>query len=318
MTFTFTTYDGRTIRPPEAVSWALSHTGSVPCDSFSVCFLHDGSGVDAFSDAVRFTAAAGDETVFCGVVDEFTASRDRRGRLLTVSGRGLAALLLDNHAVPGKYQLATLSDILARHVTPYGITVAEQDPIPACAAYTVEAGSSEWQALYQFVYGNAGIKPRFDRQGRLLLTRKRDDGSRTVIDGSVPVTDFCWRERRYGVCSEVWVRDKTRAVTERFVYEAFRARGGQRRRVIATPGRSNYRAMAYSGLCQLRESAEDERLLTLTVPRLLFAAPGALLRIDGSAGLGITGTFRVREAVSTLDAAGGRTELTAGPAEESI
>ncbi len=318
MKFVFTTYDGRTIQPPETVSWELTHTGSVPCDSFSACFLYDGGDAAFFSDATRVAAVEGDETVLRGVVDEYVVSKDMRGRLLTVSGRGMAALLLDNHAVPGEYRIASLADILARHVTPYGITVAARDPIPACAAYTVEAGSSEWQALYRFVYSNAGIRPRFDRQGRLILKRETDDGSRIVVDGSVPVTAFRYREKRYGVCSEVWVRDKTRAVTERFVYEAFRARGGRRRKVIATPGRSTYRAMEYSGLCQLRESAEEERLVMLTVPRALFAAPGDILLLNEGARLGITGSFRVREAVSTMDTAGSRTELTAAPVTQSI
>ena len=51
------------------------------------------------ADAVRFTAEQDGEVVFTGVVDEAECGWDSGGGRLELSGRGMAALLLDNEAL---------------------------------------------------------------------------------------------------------------------------------------------------------------------------------------------------------------------------
>ena len=193
----------------------------------------------------------------------------------------MAALLLDNEAVSADYQVATLEDILRDHVTPYGVTVAERGNLPAVPGFSVESGSSEWQVLYDFARYHGGVEPRFDRAGRLTLAPWRD-GGRLVVDDSTPVTAITYREKRYGVLSEVLVRDRARKTVQRVVNQAFLDRGGRCRRVFTMPGRSSYQAMRYSGQFQLERSAEERVRLELTLPGAFLAWPGDTVELARS------------------------------------
>lgn len=75
---------------------------------------------------------------------------DEKGLQLEVSGRGMAALLLDNEAESVSYQWATMEEILKNHVTPYGIVCTGYDAVTAAARYRVANGSSQWKALNDF------------------------------------------------------------------------------------------------------------------------------------------------------------------------
>lgn len=81
-------------------------------------------------DWPRFWAEHGGERVFTGVVDECQVEQSGNGSVLELSGRGMAALLLDNEALGQDYGTATLEDILRDHVRPYGIQAAAGAKLP--------------------------------------------------------------------------------------------------------------------------------------------------------------------------------------------
>ena len=108
---------------PPWESWEMEYGVGTPCDSFVLrCPWSMGQGI-APRQWGRFHAQWGGERVFTGVVDECEISLTDRGCFLEMSGRGLAALLLDNESLPMEYQLATAADVLRNHVAPYGIEV---------------------------------------------------------------------------------------------------------------------------------------------------------------------------------------------------
>ena len=109
---------------PKLLAWRLEYTAGVPCDSFWVRCAWDVDNTARPEDWVRFEAEYEGERVFTGVVDECEVSITAQGRVLEVSGRGMAALLLDNEALGQDYQIATQKDIVRDHVRPYGISVA--------------------------------------------------------------------------------------------------------------------------------------------------------------------------------------------------
>ena len=228
----------------------------------------------------------------------------------------MAALLLDNEAMPADYLTATAEDILRDHVEPYGIQVAQVSGLPAVNGFSVQSGQSEWQVLYQFACYYGGITPRFDREGRLIIA-PFSDGETLVLQGDTAITGIAWRVRRYGVLSEIWVRDKTRMAVERVENRDALGQQIKRRQVMTMPGKSNYQAMRYSGDFQLRQSAKEFRRLTLTVPELFFAWPGDLLRMERP-GWDCAGTWRVLEARVAADANGGGTTLTLGEPDGAI
>ena len=121
MTLHLDTCDGRRYQLPVLLRWDLELTGAVPCDSLRAVCLYDGEMAQVLPRAVRFTAAWDGEVMLRGVVDAYEITLSGQGLLATVEGRGMAALLLDNESEALSYERAPLSDILANHVTPYGI-----------------------------------------------------------------------------------------------------------------------------------------------------------------------------------------------------
>ena len=305
-----TCWDGTKYALPTFLNWTFQYTAGVPCDSFLVTCLWEAGLEGVLSDATEFTALENGETVFQGVVDEWETRWEERGGTLVLSGRGMAARLLDNEAQAADYVVATSEDILRDHVFPYGVEVGDGASLPAVSGFSVKSGSSEWQVLYDFARYYGGVSPRFDRRGRLLLT-PWGDGAETLVDGETPVTRFVFREKRYGVLSEILVRDRTRMATERVENTGFAQRGGRCRRVMDMPGRTAYQAMRYSGDFQLRRSESGWVRCELTVPRLYFAWPGELVRL-ARYGFGKNGVYRVLESTVAAGAGGGETRLVLG------
>ena len=198
-------WDGRRIRLPDAVEWQFQYGCGTPCDSFQLTCLWEPDSGNDLAEAVSFTAEENGERLFTGVVDECERGWDTAGGTLTVAGRGRAARLLDNEALGADYQVATVEDILRDHVAPYGIETVRGAELPPVPGFSVDAGSSEWQVVYEFCRYYGGIAPRFDRLGRLVLA-PWEEGRRLVLRADAAVTSFRLREQRYGaagaaVCS---------------------------------------------------------------------------------------------------------------------
>ena len=310
MTAYVTTAAGRTFQLPVPLSWELNYTAGVPSDSFWVrCPWQAGQGTDP-AEWVRFSAAEAGETVFSGVVDECEVNQGTEGLRLEVSGRGMAALLLDNEALGCDYLVATIEDILKDHVEPYRIARGTIAELPPVAGFSVENGSSEWQVLYDFARYHGGIAPRFDRTGRLVIAPWDDQSTRTP-DPAGGMAAMTYREKRYGVLSEVLVRDRTTLAVQQVKDEAFIAQGGQCRRVLTMPGKSTYQAMRYSGNYQLNRSREERVRMEITLPRLFAVRDAAPAEIYLERPR-VAGTWRVVQTETGVDDGGVFSRLTLG------
>ena len=223
----------------------------------------------------------------------------------------MAARLLDNEALSQDYELATPADILRDHVEPYGIRTEGGAALGPVSRFSVAAGSSEWAVLYEFARYHNGICPRFHREGRLILSPWADTRE-IALDDAVPVERLSCRVRRYGVLSQVVVRDRYQNQTEAVDNPAFQALGGRRRQVVTMPGKSQYQAMRYSGKFQLERSAAEQLRIQVEVPILFFARPGDLVRLERS-NWGRNGRYRVAEAQVGQDENGGWTKLELAP-----
>lgn len=91
--------------------------------------------------AVGFTAEDDGRTVFTGLVDDFAVKLDRRGALAEVSGRSMAAALMDNQVRAAEFVSAQLADILRLYVKPYGITRIDAAPMGQVANFAVETAT---------------------------------------------------------------------------------------------------------------------------------------------------------------------------------
>jgi len=301
---------------PAPAAWRLEYTAGVPCDSFWLRCPWDGGNAVKPESWVGFQAEHGGERVFTGVVDECEVSIDRNGRMLEVSGRGMAARLLDNEALGQDYQSATQADIIRDHVTPYGIAVAPGGNLPPVSRFSVANGSSEWSVVYEFARYYGGVAPRFDRTGRLVLTGWNDSQER-VVDDSSALVSILRRDRRYGVLSRVLVRDRWSGQVEEVVNTSFREKGGQARRVITMPTRSSYKAMRYSGKFQLDKSASELERVEVLLGEAFCAWPGDLVTVRRT-DWDWNGRYRAAQVTVGMDGSGYWSGLELAPVDFTV
>ena len=307
-----TCWNGQVIDLPDVVEWKFQYGRGTPCDSFLMTCLWE-PAEDVLGEAVTFTAVERGETVFTGVVDECERGWDQNGGFLTLSGRSMAARLLDNEALGMDYQVATWQDILRDHIKPYGIETAGIVDLPAVPGFSVAAGSSEWQVVYEFCRYYGGITPRFNRLGQLVAS-PWEQGAWKTLDSRNGVTGLLLRDQRYGVLSEILIRDRTTDVVQRVTNQDFAQRGGRCRRVFTMPGRSNYQSMRYSGEYQLACSAETLRQAEVELPTAFAAWPGDSVYICWDSPVA-QGVWRVSESICGLDENGTYTRLVLGQPE---
>lgn len=301
---------GKRWRLPPFLSWRLTRTGTVPCDSFEGVCLWSEEWDERLSEAHRLIVEEKGARRFTGVTDEVELDWSEAGGRLTVSGRGLAALLLDNETAGQDYQAATTEDILRNHVTPYGLETAEKGALPTVPDFSASVGESEWDVLYSFAKYHGGVEPWLDVYGRLYLNGG-ERGRLLSLTDEEGVTALSWRDKRYGVYSEILVRDRGSLTVGRVSNAPFLAQGGACRRVLTMPAKSAYETMRYSGEYQLRESYAKRLRLTVTLPVSYVCEPTDRVRVALSKP-GINGTWRVLESESVSDSRGVRTTLTLG------
>lgn len=306
MTGRIFTSDHKVYDLPALLSWKVTLTGGVPCDSYSVTFLYRKEMAPILRLAAGFLAMENGRIVARGIVDEYTVDLGSNGITATITGRGAAARLLDNESRPVTYQAATLAEIIRCHVTPYGVVTREIADVRADSVYTVAVGCSQWKALADFCRTYGGFLPRFDTNGALLAVPEQAPKKRLTIGDTDPVLACSLREDHYGVLTEALVIDKTRNASYSVKNPEMIARGGQCRRVIYTPGQSTWDAMRYTGEYQIGKSREEEKRVTVTLPGSFPAFPGdwVTLSLDR---MGLAGEFRVEEAESVYSARDGYT-----------
>lgn len=307
---------GGELKLPQPIRWEFCYGTGTPCDSFFIRCLWKGGQEKDLSAAHRFLAYWNGERVFTGVVDDYACICGRDGLYLELSGRGMAALLLDNEAFPAQYQKATRDDIVANHVAPYGIETVGGHSLPDVNNFTVTSGVSEWSVLQEFACCYGGVVPRFDRMGRLVLDGH--DDSRTLrLDGRKPYTQWEYREDRYGVLSQVAVRRRSSGETQWISDEEFLAEGGCARRVVTVPKATKSVAMRFSGDYQLRASRSGRVRLTVTVAGGFLAWPGQLVDVS-LPDFGANGRYRAARVEVTCGEDGLFTTLVLGEPDSMI
>ena len=307
LTVTLDTYEGEHYELPMLLEWDLIYTSSVPSDSLAVTCLYDDSMADVLPKATRFTATQDGTTMLRGVVDAYEIVLSNQGLLVTVEGRGMAALLLDNESEAVSYGRADIREVLQKHVAPYGIPVVESRSISG-SNYAVASGSSQWKALQAFTHRFGGFDPYFDRSGSLIIAPLWGCGKTISLKDDSPLLSLRKREQRYGVISEMLIQDKVQGISHRVMNTEFASKGGQRRHVLYMP-RSTAGERRYTGEYQIQQSVLEQLELELELPFAFAAFPGD--RVDLSLSrLGLFGIYDVVESRSRMNRDGQRTILT--------
>ncbi|MBD5134191.1 MAG: hypothetical protein HDT38_06960 [Clostridiales bacterium] len=307
---------GGTLVLPTAVSWKFCYGTDTPCDSFFLRCLWERGQEKLLSAAYRFYAEWEGERVFTGVVDEFAVICGKDGLYLELSGRGMAALLLDNEAMPAEYQRATRADIVADHVAPYGVETVGGGGLPTVSGFTVASGESEWSVVRRYACYYGGIVPRFDRMGRLVLDAPAD-GEELRVRENDAVTGWEYREERHGVLSQVAVRRRTTWGTQWVSDPAFLAEGGCARKIITVPNTTGTAAMRYTADYQLKAARRERVRMRLTVAGAFLAWPGELVSVE-LRDFGANGRYRAAQTEVSCDSGGLTTTLVLGEKDSMI
>ena len=290
---------------PPLLEWQVTHTGTVPCDSFSVTFPYEPSMRRELYLASTFSAMEGDALMLRGIVDEYEIELGTDGLCATISGRGYAARLLDNESRAMTYQMVTLQDLIQNHVTPYGVACKESAAL--CGEnYTVPAGTSQWKVLSDFCETWGGFQPRFHRNGSLIAVPETAPRQSLSITGETPVLQCRYREDHYGVLSEVLVVNKQKKTSYWEKDEDWLQRGGQCRRVLYMPGSTTWETLRRTGQALLKKSHKDEQTIEITLPGSFLAFPGDRVELKLPK-LGLNGVWRVAAAENRCSARRGVT-----------
>ncbi|MDO4815176.1 MAG: hypothetical protein Q4A83_01040 [Bacillota bacterium] len=292
---------------PLLYEWDVCHGMGETCDYFEVTCPFEKSMLHKLADAKLFRGVNNEDTVFYGVVDEYTIVCDEEGSRVTVRGRSMSALLFDNEAEAASYVSVSLDTIIACHVTPYGIGKIEKRSMPLLYRFNVASGESEWSVLSRFCRYSCGVQPRFSREGALLLKDKQGP-VRTINSGS-RVFSLKRHDCRYGVISSVLVKNRVTGARYTVHNEAFEARGGVSRRVLTVPKTTGADAMRYTGEYQIRESKRGKNIIEIGVTTQFagFAGDVAELNLPDA---GLSGRYRIVKSRCWADGNDGGTYLT--------
>ena len=297
---------------PVLLAWDFSHGFCSPCDCFAVRFLYSPEMLEPLRAACRFRAAYEGKCVFSGVVDELELSAGPDGCFAVLRGRGLQALLLDSEAESADYAAADLAFLLDRHVLPFGVTeLALPEGGPVRAALTVRSGESHWSVLRRYAEFCLGLRPRFSPEGRLILDGA-DSGRHVTLDGSTPATSQRLVQDRYGVISDVIVKNRVAGSSVTVENAPFKAMGGKCVRVLNVPRYTGFDAMRHTGQYQIEQSRAELLRWTVTLPECFAAFPGDRVTVTGSP-LGLAGEFRVESSRCRADGSAAGTTLELRP-----
>ncbi len=290
---------------PVLLSWEILHSVS-DCDAFEISTIYLPELKPKLYDACEIIIDHENVRIFTGVVDEYQIKNDVKGSLVTVSGRGYGAKLLDNEARAAEYWGVQIGYILDHHVYPYGISEVRFNPMGTGERFTVSSGDSQWRVLRDFCFFSGGIEPRFDRNGALILN---GDKGEFVDLKDAPISSEIVIDRRYGVFSHVTTINRTAWSETQTENTEFINRGGFCHRIVNVPRYTGYDSMRHTGEFQLRQSKKDSQISKIRLPLIFpaFAGDRVTLPLNSVSGEGF---FYVSESVCTASGLSAETELT--------
>ncbi len=284
---------------PALLQWSVKRTDGDPCDSFSVQFACSKETKAVLEQAAEFQAYEKGRLVFTGIVDDFELRLGKDGVLAELTGRGLAARLMDMQTKAAEYVSAQLTDILNAYVRPCGVLKIEADEMGPVSNFVVQTGGTCYQALAGFCRHSAEIYPRFLADGTLVL-KKEAAGKQIALTSGILRAQYV--RNRYGVAARQVLINTRNGSAQEASYAEFQAVGGTRVQYAGRTG-DKIRASFRTAKQRLDDTKRDEKLLYVTCAGSFLAEPLDKVSLSVPA-LGISGTFTVQEVQSSCDETG--------------
>ncbi len=275
---------------PPFLSWDICHGLGEPCDWFEVSFIYYSHQLSKLQSACRFRGEHNGATVFTGVVDEYSISIDEHGSVVTILGRSPAALLLDNELPAASYAALSSESLISSFITPNGISQVVSGAAKTLGSFSVSTGESAWSAVKRFSRYAWGTTPFFTPEGVLILNGRQ--GSNITVDADKDAHAVKLRDERYGIISDVRVKNRVTGASYTVRNEDFIARGGKSHRELTVPKTTGADAARYTAEYQIAESKRGRHLIELTITKQFACFPGDIIELSSTA-LGVSGSYRV-------------------------
>lgn len=275
---------------PEFLSWDVCHGIGEPCDWFEVSFIYYNSQLPKLRSARRFIGKNNNNTVFTGVVDEYSISIDKNGSVVTVTGRGDAALLLDNELSAREYETLSSTQMLEKFVKPFGISNIVSGEAVTLGEFSVRTGESAWSALRRFCRYAWNTIPYFAPDGTLVLNARK--GKTIEADSSKTVAATVMNDEKYGVISDVTVRNRVTGTSYSVKNGNADYAGLKSHREISVPKTTGAAAARYTAEYQIEESMRGRKTVKLTLTKQFACFPGDVVELTAEK-LGVSGSFGV-------------------------
>lgn len=184
MSFELIGVSGETALVNETLSYELRRDIDAPCDGLSLSFI---SGKN-LGEIKEVKAYCKDELIFYGLCDTQREERFNDGKRIFLYARSLAALLLDNEAVPGSFDSPTAGTMYLLNAKEYGFSFDMED-IACEGKYIVEKGCSCYAAVNRIVSAKTGKNMIATPDMRLVLPKgdntKRLDSGRVISEEKI-------------------------------------------------------------------------------------------------------------------------------------
>lgn len=292
---------------PEFLSWDVCHGMGEPCDWFEVSFIYYADQLDDLRSACRFRATHNGAVVFNGVIDEYSISIDEKGSVVTLSGRSYAALLLDNELPAQEYASISSAAAVGSFVSPYGISNVVAGAAKTLNAFSVRTGESAWSAVKRFCRYAWNTTPFFAKDGTLVLNGRT--GNTVTVDASKDAASVSMCDERYGIISDISIRNRVTGASYTVNNAQFASRGGKCHREMTVPKTTGADAVRYTAEYQIAESQRGKKCVKLTLTKQFACFPGDRVALT-AAKLGLSGTFTVISAHCWADSLSAGTIVT--------
>jgi len=304
ITVTARTAAGETIKISRPMRFYLNCSIDSPADGLSLT----ASCGSPLPELAKIEVKSGGSRFFYGIVDEQTATLGAKGCVTAIEARSMAALLLDNEAIPAVYNRPSLSDIIAIHARPYGFGYSGGGVCPG--EFTVAKGMSEWEVIDTFCRCVCKAAPRVTGDMTIELS---PPGSEAVLisnqKGGVPFLNAKISIVRYAELSAVLYKpDEESGYRCGRVSEEAAKRGITRRRLVSLVGGPPY-IKQYGLDAMLEKSAQKGFAISAVLPGLINGLAGRPAEFKDPR-LGCHGGLVVSAVKYSLDPTGIKTTIT--------
>lgn len=305
--------DGTQFQLPELLSWDVCHGTGEPCDYFEVKTVYSNTLLPKLEEAVRFKGTSDEQTVFFGVVDEYQISIDERGSTVSINGRSLAAVLMDNEVQKHTYYSMTRDKVIEEYVSPYGISDIAETAMPQVLIFTVKDGDSAWSVLKRYCLKSLHSSPCFDPAGKLHM-RKRT-GKSLQINADEQAVSAKYKDERYGIISEISVINRSSGGSYTLKNQEFINRGGNCKRFLYTEkfetviSGSTNPDTSFTGRHQIESSMFGKKCVEITLPEQFPCFPDDTVSLSCNA-LAVNKSCRVIKTHCWADAVSAGTSIT--------